>query len=274
MRNRDIPLPLSGRGRLRSAVAAISAVGVLTVGGALSIASTAGPYSALAVVIEGGGPNVLPGDAGGAGRCSDCHRFERELSHPVGVKPSMPIPEEFPLEGGLLTCNTCHEVGAGHAAGSSTGLVRRGRAAEGLCVQCHSAGDRSEQGHAGVRDMPAHLSGKGRGSSDPGPFDAESRSCLGCHDGIAASESDRMPGFAMGHDGMGGHPIGVRLLPHGRSPRGDGARYVDPARLDGRIRLFDGGVGCGSCHSVYSGRDQLLVVSNFKSGLCLSCHDE
>lgn len=274
MKNRDMPSPSPGRPHLGSAVAAIAVVGVLTVGGALSIASTAGSGSVPAVVFEGRAATVHEGEAGGAGRCSDCHRFERELSHPVGVLPSMPIPEAFPLEGGLLTCNSCHEAPAGHAAGSSTGLVRHGRAGESLCVQCHVSGDRAEQGHAGVHGMPAHLAGKDRSASDPGPFDSESRSCLGCHDGIAASESDRRPGFDSAHDGMGSHPIGARLLPHGRSRRGDGARYVDPARLDSRIRLFDGGLGCGSCHSVYSGRDQLLVVSNFKSGLCLSCHDE
>ena len=51
-------------------------------------------------------------------------------------------------------------------------------------------------------------------------------------------------------------------------------RLVDAARLDGRIRLFDQAVGCGSCHSVYSMQPKLLVTSNLRSRLCLSCHVE
>jgi len=43
--------------------------------------------------------------------------------------------------------------------------------------------------------------------------------------------------------------------------------------LDERIRLFDSRVGCGTCHSLYSKRAALLVMSNSRSNLCLSCHD-
>ncbi|NNK62673.1 MAG: hypothetical protein HKO98_05620 [Gemmatimonadetes bacterium] len=51
----------------------------------------------------------------------------------------------------------------------------------------------------------------------------------------------------------------------------DGLRHPD--LVDPRIRLFDGNLGCGSCHSVYAGEPGLLVMRNERSRLCTSCHD-
>ncbi|MHC4317018.1 MAG: cytochrome c3 family protein [Planctomycetota bacterium] len=45
------------------------------------------------------------------------------------------------------------------------------------------------------------------------------------------------------------------------------------ASLDRRIRLFDNRVGCGSCHSPFADDEALLVMSNLRSRLCLSCHE-
>jgi predicted CXXCH cytochrome family protein len=42
--------------------------------------------------------------------------------------------------------------------------------------------------------------------------------------------------------------------------------------MDPRIWLFEGRVGCGSCHSPFAGGEALLVMSNVGSRLCLSCH--
>jgi predicted CXXCH cytochrome family protein len=63
------------------------------------------------------------------------------------------------------------------------------------------------------------------------------------------------------------HPIGAE-----QHPRGPGDNLVHPNSLDPRIRLFDGRVGCGSCHSPYAREHALLVMSNDRSALCLSCH--
>lgn len=66
------------------------------------------------------------------------------------------------------------------------------------------------------------------------------------------------------------HPIGTEYPAHARR----GAKSMVPrSRLDGRIRLFDNMVGCGSCHSPYSQEKKLLVIDNRGSQLCLSCHD-
>ena len=47
---------------------------------------------------------------------------------------------------------------------------------------------------------------------------------------------------------------------------------MPPATLGRRIRLFDGKAGCRSCRNLYSVEKKLLVMSNERSGLCLSCH--
>jgi predicted CXXCH cytochrome family protein len=67
------------------------------------------------------------------------------------------------------------------------------------------------------------------------------------------------------------HPIGVRYTQR----RAAGAASLVPASaLDSRIQLFDNQVGCNSCHSPFSTEKGLLVMSNERSGLCLSCHRE
>ena len=50
-------------------------------------------------------------------------------------------------------------------------------------------------------------------------------------------------------------------------------RYRYPLTHNDRIRLFDGKVGCGSCHSLYSQEKAHLVQSNYGSALCFECHD-
>ncbi len=42
--------------------------------------------------------------------------------------------------------------------------------------------------------------------------------------------------------------------------------------LDERLRLFDGKVGCGTCHDMYSSEPKKLTVSDSGSNLCILCH--
>jgi predicted CXXCH cytochrome family protein len=41
-----------------------------------------------------------------------------------------------------------------------------------------------------------------------------------------------------------------------------------------QIRLFDGRLGCGSCHSLYSQQQKKLVMSNQNGKLCIKCHNK
>jgi len=109
----------------------------------------------------------------------------------------------------------------------------------------------------------------------PGPT---SLICLGCHDGTIATstigsshamlagvrEGFKMPDRAVWRD----HPIGVR---YPSDPR----EYHPASFVQARgIRLPDGRIECVSCHDPHNetGLANMLVTSNRRSGLCLTCH--
>ncbi len=214
----------------------------------------------------------------GPGSCQSCHHIEPAFSRPVGVVPSMQTPPHLVLVNGTMTCTTCH--GLHRRRGRDAGPADAPDPAldPGLCLECHTPvrGGMDEL-HAATLGR-AHLLGPGasrassRGTSWPASPDPESRSCLECHDGALA----RIPGIRTGPAGpvsaarflVGRHPIGVE-----QRPRGAGDHLVPAHILDPRIRLFDGRVGCGSCHNPYGDNEALLVMSNEASALCLSCHN-
>ncbi len=215
-------------------------------------------------------------------RCDTCHTPDPVFSHPVGFRPERPLPDRFPLQNGEMTCLTCHDASDAllhnRAREGHTSLLRSPFAGRSLCSECHQQQPFSARsGHAGAVSK-AHLlwPGKGRrqGRTGGGPLvDNETESCLECHDGTLAK------GIQAGHGGADlfrrgvsqEHPVGV---PYRTPPGKRGiSRMVDARTLDERVRLFDGAVGCGSCHSVYSPIDNNLVMSNHRSALCLSCHD-
>jgi len=107
--------------------------------------------------------------------------------------------------------------------------------------------------------------------------------CLRCHDGTiardtvaAANQKSRFsnqdhPGlFGAGH-GTSEHPVGVEY------PRVD--EDFRPAAIvisEGAVTLPGGKVECISCHDPHamSGQPYMLVKSNAKSALCLTCHQK
>ncbi len=206
--------------------------------------------------------------------CSQCHEVTAGMSHPVDVRPSMTVPEGLPLEGGHLVCTTCHEADpAGKPLDSS---LLRDIGSRLICSQCHtqvSGQGRSE--HAGGM-LKAHsgqgMFGNSRGHSDSRGLDDESRECMSCHDGNFASDAGRqVAGGGLELETSREHPVGVEYRPG--KPMSE-LRLKPAERLDPRVRLFDGVVGCGSCHSVYSKQPGLLVKNNVRSELCMSCHEQ
>lgn len=215
------------------------------------------------------------------GNCNGCHTIDPDFSHPVGFTPDRPLPAEFPLQGGKMTCLTCHDGQESQthtqARSERDPMLRTRFAGQSLCIQCHEHTlDPLRGGHAGAVDK-AHLlwpdTPRDRTLSQANVgLDRESASCMECHDGMVAGAvgghlSD-MRGFGANKE----HPVGVPYRAKGTRDRGM-ANMVNPHALDHRIRLFDGAVGCGSCHSVYSDHQNKLVMSNQRSNLCLSCHD-
>jgi predicted CXXCH cytochrome family protein len=239
-------------------------------------------------------------------QCARCHEAQAGFSHPVDIVPTMAVPAMLPLENGKVTCVTCHDNTleahsrdrtATASGGHAEALLRNGLDATVLCTQCHVV--------TGITRKAMHPIGVGRahllwaratltngqlaaGSkaavrpASLGVADASlaaatndgSRTCAGCHDGTVATDalgsgSRGMVGFSLRGTVEGGHLFAISYdRPRGRN------RSLKPANmLDPRIRLFNGQVGCESCHSPYSTQPKLLVMSNESSRLCLSCHE-
>ena len=97
--------------------------------------------------------------------------------------------------------------------------------------------------------------------------------CLGCHDGVIASNSMNRLGTHGGSAnavslGRASHPVGVAY-----DSAVPGRRPLRPRMfLDERIILPQGKVECVSCHDAATPK-MSLVMSNRFSALCLSCHD-
>jgi predicted CXXCH cytochrome family protein len=110
----------------------------------------------------------------------------------------------------------------------------------------------------------------------PGPT---SLICLSCHDGTVGTSAigsahavlaGVREGFsAPGGDGLRDHPIGIRYPTDPRKFRPRGIVETEHS-----IRLPGGRIECISCHDPHntSGVKKMLVVSNKRSRLCLSCH--
>jgi len=239
-------------------------------------------------------PGAVEGPAaqalGWTGRCSGCHETDGLFSHPVGVAPSMSVPAGLPLVNGEIACITCHDDRSAEAhlqaRQNHSPLLRIPAAGAGFCCQCHDPKSTVRRDMHAIMVGRAHLRWpqEGRKADRPpsealagAPFDPDSEICLSCHDGSVASDVGHgRSGVQIGPTGRrsglpGSHPIGVEYTgdPSGRA----GPPLKPEAMLDQRIRLFDNRVGCGTCHSLYSKRTALLVMSNSRSNLCLNCHD-
>ncbi len=162
-------------------------------------------------------------------------------------------------------------------------IFAAGTGHEGLeCVACHHV--HAPVGVRGLWQTPAeevsHFPFYRFGLFD---LDDSSKLCLSCHDGAIAPAVPvpqhplivSQTGLSVGVTGdgfrfpMGNHPVGVRYNP------ADPALVREPGLREGeQIPLPDGRVQCVSCHDPHgtSGHEDLLRVSNRRSGLCLSCH--
>ncbi len=216
-------------------------------------------------------PRAEPGVT--ARSCVSCHRFEPVQTHPTNVMASMSVPSSLPLMGGFVTCLTCHDATADHATTRRPVGVRGGLTGPELCVQCHAGASNSTKSIHSLRGAKAHLTSKSPldRPAQPGAADGESVSCMACHDGSSASDAGSHALRRHGDDMLLDHPIGIPMRETGRSRDSD---FKLNRHIDKRIRLFNGNLGCGSCHSIYSREPGLLVMNNRGSKLCLSCHTQ
>ncbi len=156
-------------------------------------------------------------------------------------------------------------------------MLRGGDAAENItafCARCHTDGD--TQSAAGMHWLAvgsAHIYSEKDTRHFGGGLDRGSKRCLGCHDGVNASDagtSGRTHGTARYWDQRRNHPVGVPYPTSGQHR--SGSSYTPAALIPDHVRLPNGQVGCVSCHDLYAQRDDLLTMSNRGSALCLTCH--
>lgn len=203
-----------------------------------------------------------------------------QWNHPVGMRPSsfVAIPDGWPLDAnGAITCKTCHKRIPAFGGASPTFLraaVAGDSGLHGFCARCHGGGEgfSARTMHWQVAGA-AHIRATNDGAKvTVASLDGQSRRCLGCHDGVSATESNggnHTGGFAGGRGRE--HPVGVE---YGRIR---GRRQKAPLRprelLPDDIRLPDGRVSCVSCHNLYGDDAKLLSVPIQDSKLCFTCHD-
>ncbi len=209
--------------------------------------------------------------------CVSCHKDDVRLSHPVDMKPSMKIPSDFLLDRkGNLTCNSCHTT---HKVSYGKYHLRAASIGEPFCITCHQSLSEGAGLHRSTIGS-AHMAGSVQNRYWPGSFggylDDVSIRCLICHDATFASESPigkKVQGgeFDHGRDVGLSHPVGVSYRDATDKYKG---AYKKIDKLPQEIRLFDGFVGCGSCHNPYGRRHFELVMSNEGSALCFACHNK
>ncbi|MBI1912220.1 MAG: cytochrome c3 family protein [Deltaproteobacteria bacterium] len=201
--------------------------------------------------------------------CYECHSSQKELSHPVDINPSMQVPASFPLNWkGDLTCISCHPA---HNPGKGAYHLRSSAGGQGFCMLCHN--DLENDLHKvsmGTAHVVTSTSSKFVAWELGNVLDELSIKCLSCHDAVSASDTrvDNVVFHDANQIGVS-HPIGVSYLEAKRKYKG---AYRRVEELPSQIKLFGGGVGCGSCHNPYSKQHFDLVISNEGSALCLACH--
>ncbi len=199
--------------------------------------------------------------------CSNCHADRgQSLSHPYDIPPETDVPADMPLVDGKLTCITCHfvhPVSVRHKAYTRYRLRRPGRGAI-FCSACHRI---DEKGHMYFENIHQ---GSYRKTNTFGALDEYTLQCIECHDRHITDPSERMGSGKWKHfSSKLNHPVGI---PFTKIASGKPRKFNSPNLLPGEIRLYNGKIGCGTCHNVFSKEKRMLVLSNYKSRLCLECH--
>jgi len=200
--------------------------------------------------------------------CEGCHADMRQKpSHPVDVYPGSGVPADIPLVGGKLGCISCHFVHPFSISNRkfSYSLLRRPGKGMTFCSTCHGINEKGHIVFENVHRGSYQVTGLG------GSLDTYSLQCVECHDsrlykpsgslGAGTWEHLTFPRFK--------HPVGVSFQQiAARRPR----EFNSPGGLPQETRLFDGRIGCGTCHNAYSREKYMLVMNNWRSKLCLTCH--
>jgi len=201
--------------------------------------------------------------------CEKCHSINKGKSHPINVLPKKNIPLKAHLDkNGLLTCTTCHDIHKENKTSDRqelSGLLWGHIKRRAFCQLCHNQESFSGDWRHQTALNYAHSSGKFTQDQSGLLLDKFSIECLSCHDGtISQYPQVEVKQGVWQHTGGSLHPIGIDYP--------NSQEFVYSKTLPESIRLFDGKIGCLSCHEMYSKEDKKLAMNNKKSRLCLACH--
>jgi len=230
--------------------------------------------------------------------CLSCHPDNAGRSHPSNIVPTQNLPAQYPLFQGKMVCTSCHfphhRLGGPDQTASAASatpvapvapatsrfitpgpyMLRASGMGKVFCFSCHKGGfsNTATDSHA-ITVPQAHTPGTTLSFQQKQMVDDHSRECLSCHDGtISNTAHTQIRSLDWKHNkniGMS-HPISVDYQQvYMEKPR----EYKPPESLDSRIVLINGKIGCETCHNHYSKHKKHLVMDNFRSRLCLSCHD-
>ena len=201
-------------------------------------------------------------------KCVSCHADLKESRpHPVDITPDISVPADMPLVRGKLGCITCHffHPSSDKFRNRSGNLLRRPGRGAVFCVECHQIDEREHIAFENIhRDSYRRLSvGNSR-------LDIYTLQCVECHDKYLDRSFGSFAGGGPNRiSGLSSHPVGVSLERiAAKKPR----RFNFPHALPREIRLFNGKIGCGTCHNAFSKEKSMLVMNNWRSRLCLKCH--
>ncbi|MHC5054712.1 MAG: cytochrome c3 family protein [Planctomycetota bacterium] len=195
--------------------------------------------------------------------------------------------------GAVLLSATAAEAGL---AGSAHDLSHLSWSGGMACLPCHTTRDANDvrtplwnHERSAAPIIPYEGVTGSLDATIDAPGGGVSAACLSCHDGTvaldafggASGSAQRIdPTKRIGPDLSRDHPVG---FVYDSSLAARDGELRDPATaesgLGGTIAedmLVDGRMECSSCHDVH-GRDglpSLLLKSNARSALCLTCHDK
>jgi predicted CXXCH cytochrome family protein len=200
-------------------------------------------------------------------RCVDCHAdLKQPQPHPVDISPNIFVPADMPLVNGKLGCITCHfyHPFSDKYKNRSGNLLRRPGRGAFFCAACHRIKVKGHLVFENIHRDSYRLSA--RNSS----LDTYTLQCVECHDAyLDGSFGFDAAGNRGGFTRRSNHPVGVSLAQFAaRNP----LKFNPPDALPQNVRLFNGKIGCGTCHNAFSKEKNMLVMNNWKSRLCLKCH--
>lgn len=171
----------------------------------------------------------------------------------------------------------------GQVEGSKHDFSSKDWAQDDLCAACHTPHQHEPPKAAPLWDSNADLSrrfGSAVGTKNEPALGT--LMCMRCHDGTIAKDTlgalkqerfvnKENPALFRSAHGFSDHPVNVRYPAVDRG-------YKPPATLaaQGYVSLPDGKVQCSSCHDPHdqARQEYMLVMSNNRSALCLSCHNK